>query len=36
MTNQQQKNNLGLAGEYRVLSELLLKGFNSTLTMGNT
>lgn len=35
MTKQQQKNSLGLAGEYRVLSELLLKGFNSTLTMGN-
>lgn len=32
---QEIKNRLGLAGEYRVLSELLLKGYDATLTMGN-
>lgn len=35
MTDQRQKNNLGMAGEYRVLSELLLKGFDASITMGN-
>lgn len=30
------KNRLGIAGEYRVLSELLLMGFDASITMGNS
>lgn len=30
------KTRIGLAGEYRVLSELLKRGYNASLTMGNT
>lgn len=29
------KTKIGLAGEYRVLSELLKRGYNASLTMGN-
>jgi hypothetical protein len=29
------KSRIGLAGEYRVLSELLKKGYDASLTMGN-
>ncbi len=34
--SQESKTNLGIAGEYRVLSELLLRGFNAVITMGNS
>jgi hypothetical protein len=34
--SQESKNNLGTAGEYRVLSELLLRGYNAAITMGNS
>ena len=34
--SQESKNNLGIAGEYRVLSELLLRGYNAAITMGNS
>lgn len=33
--SQEVKNRLGIAGEYRVLSELLLLGLNASITMGN-
>jgi len=32
---QEVKNRLGIAGEYRVLSELLLKGHSASITTGN-
>lgn len=36
MNTQESKNNLGIAGEYRVISELLLNGFNAVITIGNS